>query len=148
MKFVAGLMVGAALMWLYRSERGRNALQPLGTAPAWFRQAGQVAASGASSGAQRVSEMIDAAPIPDPVKNTAGNVAFNAWATAESIAEPRARRDDVRPGRRAEPGCRQARRRGRRRVHHVGEDAAATRGGARRGQAHGSDRARAPPAAS
>jgi len=82
MKFVSGVFVGALLMWLYGSNRAR-----LTRAPDFLQQVGQVAASGASSGAQWASEVIQAAPIPAGVKNTANDVAFNAWATAESLGE-------------------------------------------------------------
>jgi hypothetical protein len=33
-----------------------------------------------------VSELIDATPLPEPLKEVAGEVAFNAWAAAESLA--------------------------------------------------------------
>ena len=89
MKFTFGILIGAAGMWLYGSERARNeARRRLESAPERLQQLRPAAAAGISRGAQRLSEMIDASPVPDPVKSAAGDAAFNTWAAAESAAQP------------------------------------------------------------
>ncbi|MBV9322956.1 MAG: hypothetical protein JO352_04090 [Chloroflexi bacterium] len=89
MKFVLGIIVGVAGLWLYRSDRARNeARRRLESAPERLQQLRPAAAAGISRGAQRLSEMIDAAPVPDRVKSAAGDAAFNTWAAAESAGHP------------------------------------------------------------
>jgi len=40
-----------------------------------------------STGAQQVSEIIGAAPLPSVVKTTAEDAALNAWSAAQSVIE-------------------------------------------------------------
>ena len=75
MKLVLGIVFGVVGMWLYRSEqarqRGRRALS---ATPEPLRQAGQTVATTASSAAQRMAGVIDAAPLPAKVKDVAARV--------------------------------------------------------------------------
>jgi hypothetical protein len=88
MKFVVGVVIGVVLMWLYRSDRARDeARRRLQAAPDWLRQTGRTAASTAVVGAQRVSEAVDAAPLPPIVKSTASDAAFNVWAAGEALTQ-------------------------------------------------------------
>ncbi len=88
MKFVVGVVVGVGLMWLYRSDRARDeARRRLEAAPDWLHQAARTAASTAVTGAQRVSEAVDSAPLPPIVKNTASDAAFNVWAAGEPLTQ-------------------------------------------------------------
>jgi hypothetical protein len=87
-KFAFGVMVGAALLWFYRSDQGRNqAKQQLDTAPERLQKLRQTAAAETSKCVQRVSEMIAAAPLPERVKSAAGELAVNATNVAESIGK-------------------------------------------------------------
>ena len=68
------------------SERGRRlSQQGLSAAPDLLQQARRAAASAAAERVQRASELIDAAPIPDPVKGPASDAAFNVWAAADQL---------------------------------------------------------------
>jgi hypothetical protein len=88
MRFFMGLGVGAALVWLTQTDEGRRWLAQLreGKAP-WLLQAQQTAAANVSTGAQRVSETIDSAPLPTAVKSAANDAAFSAWSAAQSVIE-------------------------------------------------------------
>ena len=85
MRFLMGVGVGAAVMWLTQTERGRQWLAEFseGSAP-WLAHVQRTAAEGVSAGAQRVSETIDSAPLPDTLKSTATDAAFGAWSAAQS----------------------------------------------------------------
>ncbi len=96
MQFLLGLIVGALAVALYQSERARAELERrLGqsretlvqSALVQTRRVGalsQSLAGATSEGAQRISEAIDTAPLPDAVKKPASDTAFNVWSTAES----------------------------------------------------------------
>lgn len=87
-KMLMGMIVGALAAWLYTSERARNEVQRrLSVAPESVSQLQQTAASVAASGAQRVAEAIDSAPLPDRVKDTASGAAFNVWAAADQFGQ-------------------------------------------------------------
>ncbi|MBV9578028.1 MAG: hypothetical protein JO057_05500 [Chloroflexi bacterium] len=85
MRFLMGVCVGASVLWLTQTERGRQWLAEVrqGKAP-WLAQVQQTAAERVSASAQRISETIDSAPLPDTLKNTASDAAFNAWSAAQS----------------------------------------------------------------
>jgi len=88
MRFLAGFGAGAALMWFRQTEHGRQWLGELlhGQAPR-LRDVQHTAVENVSNGVQRVSEAIDAAPIPEPVKSAASEAAFAAWSATQSLAE-------------------------------------------------------------
>jgi hypothetical protein len=71
MKMLLGAIIGALAAWFYSSERARQSV-----------------AATAAEGAQRVAEAIDSAPLPDPVKGTASDAAFNLWAAADQVGRP------------------------------------------------------------
>jgi hypothetical protein len=88
MKLLLGVVAGALGMWLYLSEQVRQrAQQGLSAAPEPLQKAGQTVASAATSSAQRVAGAIEAAPLPDTVKNAAGRVrgGTGAQATAPAV---------------------------------------------------------------
>ncbi|MDQ3811377.1 MAG: hypothetical protein M3336_13905 [Chloroflexota bacterium] len=75
MQLLVGIVVGIVGMWLYRSEAARQrARQSLAAAPEPLQKAGQTVAGRASASAQRVAEVIDAAPLPARVKDAAARV--------------------------------------------------------------------------
>jgi hypothetical protein len=107
MQFLAGIVVGMIGMWLYRSEGARQkAQQRLSAMPEPLHKAGQMAATTASASAQRVAHVIDAAPLPSQVKETAARVTGNTGqadaSTPEYIGTPgvesAAGRDRTAPG--------------------------------------------------
>jgi hypothetical protein len=62
-------------MWVYRSEQIRQrAQQGMSAAPEPLQKAGQTVTAAATSSAQRVAGVIDAAPLPETVKNAAARV--------------------------------------------------------------------------
>jgi hypothetical protein len=82
MLFAAG--IGFVAGWLYGSERARaEAQRRLAAAPQSVQQARQTVASAASSGAERVSGLIDASPLPPQVKDTASRVTSRVRTAAE-----------------------------------------------------------------
>ena len=75
MKLLLGIIFGIVGMWLYRSEQVRQrAQQGLAGAPEPLQRAGQTVATAATSSAQRVAGVIDAAPLPNQVKEAAARV--------------------------------------------------------------------------
>jgi hypothetical protein len=77
MKMLIAASLGFLAGWLYGSERARSeARRRLAAAP-------QSVASAASTGAQRVSGLLDAAPLPPQVKDTASRVTSKVRTTAE-----------------------------------------------------------------
>jgi len=88
MRFMVGLGAGAALMWFMQTESGRRWLGTLsqGQGPR-LREVQHTAAENVSQGVQRVSEAIDAAPLPDNVKSAASDAAFAAWSATQSLSQ-------------------------------------------------------------
>jgi hypothetical protein len=75
MRLLLGVAAGVVGMWLYQSERVRQrAQQGLSAAPEPLQKAGQTVATAATSSAQRVAGVIDAAPLPETVKQAAARV--------------------------------------------------------------------------
>jgi hypothetical protein len=88
MKMLLATGVGFLAGWLYGSERARSEAQRRwSTAPQSVQQARQSVASVATTGAERLSGLIDSAPLPPQVKDAAGRVTSR-----------------VRPGASSEPG--------------------------------------------
>ncbi len=88
-KLLIGVVLGALAAWLYGSERARKEVrQRIAAAPESLQQVKQTAASVAATGAQRVAEAIDSAPLPEQVKDTASGAAFNVWAAADNLGQP------------------------------------------------------------
>jgi hypothetical protein len=88
-KLLIGVVLGALAAWLYGSERARKEVQQrIAAAPDSLQQVKQTAASVAATGAQRVAEAIDTAPLPAQVKDTAGGAAFNVSAAADNLGQP------------------------------------------------------------
>jgi hypothetical protein len=84
-----GVVLGVLTAWLYRSERARTEVRRrIAAAPESLQQVKQSAASMAATGAQRVAETIDSAPLPEQVKDTASGAAFNVWAAADNLGQP------------------------------------------------------------
>jgi hypothetical protein len=108
-KFLFGLIVGAVGVALYQSEAARAEFERrFGQSPDALVQSGlaqarrvgplsQSVVGAASQGAQRVSEAIDAAPLPDAVKKPASEAAFNVWSTTESQRESADPNDVAKP---------------------------------------------------
>ncbi len=89
MKMLFGVVLGALATWLYSSEQARKQVREgFSDAPASLQQLQHTAASAAASGAQRVAEAIDSAPLPERVKGAASEATFNVWAAADSVGEP------------------------------------------------------------
>jgi hypothetical protein len=84
MKMLVGLGIGFVAGWLYGSERARSEAQRrLAAAPQSVQQARQTVAAAASSGAERVSGIIEATPLPPQVKDTASRVTARVRTSAE-----------------------------------------------------------------
>src|SRR5689334_21356964 len=110
MQLLLGLILGAFGVALYQSERARAEFErrlgqsPEALAQSALAQTRRVAglthslAGATSEGAQRVSEAIDAAPLPDALKKPASDTAFNVWSTAESHRESADQHDVAEPG--------------------------------------------------
>ena len=88
MKIVMGVIVGALGVWLYRSERVRKEVgDRFSGAPESLQHVQQSAASATANAAQRVSEVIDSAPVPEQVKGSVSGAAFNVWAAADNLGQ-------------------------------------------------------------
>ena len=75
MKLLVGIVIGSAGMWLYSSQQVRErARRGASGAPEPLKKVGQTVAAGASSSAQRMSGVIDTAPLPARVKDVAARV--------------------------------------------------------------------------
>jgi len=95
MKMLLGLGIGFVAGWLYGSERARSEAQRrLAAAPQSMQQARQTVAAAASSGAERVSGLIDATPLPPQVKDTAKGVTARVRAPNEGQASGSEERPD------------------------------------------------------
>ena len=80
MKFILGVVAGAIGYWFYQSRTAK----PL-SAPEFLEHARQSVNSAARAGAQRTVEAIDRAPLPQQVKDVAGQVTSTVHAQS---AEP------------------------------------------------------------
>jgi hypothetical protein len=96
MQVILGAVVGIVVAWLYQSERVREEAQRrLATAPESWRQAA-TSAKGASAGQiERVAQAVDAAPVPQPMKETLGRATTAARSTAEKLGGPREERESA-----------------------------------------------------
>jgi hypothetical protein len=98
MKFVLGVAIGAAVSWFYTSAGVRGQFGPhFSGASGYLQHWTKVAASLTRSGAQRASELIDAAPLPDSIKEGASDAAFNAWAAADVLTGDEAQAESAEP---------------------------------------------------
>ncbi|MCA1644504.1 MAG: hypothetical protein LC797_03220 [Chloroflexi bacterium] len=89
MKMLMGVVLGALAAWLYGSERARQEVRwRFATTPETLQQVKQTVTSVAATGAQRLAEAIDSAPLPEQVKDTASDAAFNVWAAADNLGQP------------------------------------------------------------
>ena len=89
MKFLIGVVLGGLAAWLYGSDSVRRELRDrFASAPDSLQQLQQTVASVAASGAQRVAETIDSAPVADRVKGAASDAAFTVWAAADKLGQP------------------------------------------------------------
>ena len=85
MKMLFAASVGFLAGWLFGSERARaEAQRRLAAAPQSMQQARQSVASVASTGAERVTGLIDAAPLPPQVKDRASRLTSRVQTGAES----------------------------------------------------------------
>ena len=88
MEMLFGILVGVLGAWVYRSRRARELAQRgISGGPGAIQQATRTVASTAAMGAQRASEAIDAAPLPETVKAPASEAAFNLWAAADHLGQ-------------------------------------------------------------
>jgi hypothetical protein len=88
MKLLIGMALGGLAAWLYGSDRVRRGLQhQFASAPESTQQLRQTVATAAASGAWRISEAIDSAPVADRVKDAPSEAAFNVWAAAEELGQ-------------------------------------------------------------
>ena len=107
MKMLLGLGIGFAAGWLYGSEHARSEAQRrLAAAPQSMQQARQTVVAAASSGAERVSGLIDATPLPPQVKDTASRVTARVHPPAEGELRPHG--SDERPDYIGTPGVESA----------------------------------------
>jgi hypothetical protein len=84
MKMLFAASVGFLAGWLCGSERARaEAQRRLAAAPQSVQQARQSVASVASTGAERVTGLIDAAPLPPQVKDRASRLTSRVQTGAE-----------------------------------------------------------------
>ncbi len=89
-KMVMGALLGALAAWLYGSEQARKEIRErIAAAPESLKQVKQTVASVAATGAQRAAEAVDSAPLPEQVKDTASDAAFNVWAAADNLGQPK-----------------------------------------------------------
>ena len=85
MKLLIGMVLGGLAAWLYGSDRVRRGLQhQFVSAPESTQQLRQTVATAAASGAWRISEAIDSAPVADRVKDAPSEAAFNVSALRRS----------------------------------------------------------------
>ena len=86
MRVLLGAVVGVLLMWLYHSRRVREEAQRrLATAPEPLRQAATSAKAASAAQLERVAQAFDAAPVPQPVRDTLGRATTAARSTAEKL---------------------------------------------------------------
>jgi hypothetical protein len=87
MRVLLGAAVGILLVWLYRSQRVREEAQRrLSTAPESFRQAATSATAASAGQLGRVAQAVDAAPVPQPLRDALGRATTAARSTAEKLA--------------------------------------------------------------
>lgn len=87
MRVLLGVLVGVLVAWLYRSERVRDEAQRrLSTAPESLRQAATSAKAASTGQIGRVAQAVEAAPIPQPVRETIGRATMAARSTAEKLS--------------------------------------------------------------
>jgi hypothetical protein len=85
MKFLLGVGIGAALMWLKYSANARAQAHTLwGSAPPEVQDAGRTIVSNASIAAQQAAGVIGSAPVPESVKAAARDLANSATAATDS----------------------------------------------------------------
>jgi hypothetical protein len=73
-------------MWLYRSKRVREeAERRLATVPEPVRHAATAARAASAGQIERVAQAVDAAPVPQPLKETLGRATTAARSTAEKL---------------------------------------------------------------
>ena len=86
MKMLLVAAAGSLAAWLYRSARAREEVRRwLSTAPAPLRRTMQSAASATASGAERVADAVEAAPVPASVKGPVSRAAETARTATEKL---------------------------------------------------------------
>jgi hypothetical protein len=86
MRVLIGAVVGVLLMWLYQSKRVREeAERRLATAPESLRQAATSAKAVSADQMGRVVQAVEAAPVPQPIRDAFGRATMAARSTAEKL---------------------------------------------------------------
>jgi hypothetical protein len=86
MRVLLGAVIGFVLMWLYRSKRVREeAERRLATVPEPVRHAATAARAASAGQIERVAQAVDAAPVPETMKDALGRATAAARSTAEKL---------------------------------------------------------------
>jgi len=86
LNITAGAVVGFLLVWLYQSERVRDEAQRrLATAPESLRQAATSAKAASAGQIERAAQAVDAAPVPQSLRDTLTRATIAARSTAEKL---------------------------------------------------------------
>jgi hypothetical protein len=86
MRVLLGAVVGILLMWLYQSRRVREeAERRLSSAPESLRQVASSAKAVSADQLGRVAQAVDAASVPQPIRDAFGRATMAARSTAEKL---------------------------------------------------------------
>ena len=87
MRVLLGAVVGILLMWLYQSRRVREeAERRLSSAPESLRQAASSAKTVSADQLGRVAQAVDAASVPQSLRDAFGRATMAARSTAEKLS--------------------------------------------------------------
>lgn len=87
-KLLLGLLVGGVATWMFRSRNARDYLgQKSANAPAPVRQRAESLAVSTASGVDRLAAIVEAAPLPRQIKDSAGPVIAAARSATDAARE-------------------------------------------------------------
>ena len=96
MRVLLGAVIGFLLVWLYRSKRVREeAERRLATVPEPVRHAATSARAASAGQIERVAQAVDAAPVPQPLRETLGRATMAARSTAVKLGGTQVAADAV-----------------------------------------------------
>src|SRR4051794_20911703 len=86
MRVLLGAVIGMLLMWLYQSKRVREeAERYMASAPESLRHAAASAKAVSTDQIGRVTQAVEAAPVPQPLRDAFGRATMAARSTAERL---------------------------------------------------------------
>jgi hypothetical protein len=90
MRVLLGVAIGVLIMWLYQSKRVREEAQRrLSSAPESWRNAATSAKEASAGQIERVAQAVDAASVPQPLRDTLVRATTAARSTAEKLGGSR-----------------------------------------------------------